>query len=193
MIDRDDTLPVTSQCELLEVARSTVYYQPKPTPAGDIDLMGRIDHIHLQYPFLGSRRIVDALADDGIVVNRKKVQRLMRIMGIAALYPKPRTHNPGSWAPGLPVSAARTGNRPAQPGVVLGHNVSADGPRLPVPGRGHGLVLPQGAVLAAVKHDGPRFLRRCPARGHRHLRRTGDFQQRPGISGRIPVVVATPR
>ena len=63
MIDRDDTLPVTSQCELLEVARSTVYYQPKPTPAGDIDLMGRIDHIHLQYPFLGSRRIVDALAD----------------------------------------------------------------------------------------------------------------------------------
>lgn len=94
MIDRDATLPVTSQCELLEVARSTVYYQPKPTPAGDIDLMGRIDHIHLQYPFLGSRRIIDALVEAGITVNRKKVQRLMRIMGLAALYPKPRTTIP---------------------------------------------------------------------------------------------------
>jgi putative transposase len=94
MIDRDATLPVTSQCELLEVARSTVYYQPTPTPQGDIDLMRRIDQIHLGYPFLGSRRIVDALAEAGIVVNRKKVQRLMRLMGLAALYPKPRTTIP---------------------------------------------------------------------------------------------------
>jgi putative transposase len=54
-----------------------VYYQPKPTPQGDIDLMRRIDEIHLVHPFLGSRRIVDALDDEGIVVNRKKVQRLM--------------------------------------------------------------------------------------------------------------------
>ena len=94
MIDRDATLPVTSQCELLDVARSAVYYQPTPAPSGDIDLMRRIDQIHLDYPFLGSRRIVDALAEDGIVVNRKKVQRLMRIMGLAALYPKPRTTIP---------------------------------------------------------------------------------------------------
>ncbi|MBA2788513.1 IS3 family transposase [Mycobacterium canettii] len=94
MIDRDDRLPVTSQCELLDVARSTVYYQPKPTPAGDIDLMRRIDEIHLTHPFLGSRRIVDALAEDGLVVNRKKVVRLMRIMGLAALYPKRRTTIP---------------------------------------------------------------------------------------------------
>lgn len=94
MIDRDDPLPVTSQCELLEVARSTVYYQPTPTPQDDIDVMRRIDQIHLEYPFLGSRRIVDALAEAGIVVNRKKVQRLMRIMGLTALYPKPRTTIP---------------------------------------------------------------------------------------------------
>jgi HTH-like domain/Integrase core domain len=94
MIDRDERLPVTSQCELLDVARSTVYYQPKPTPAGDIDLMRRIDEIHLTHPFLGSRRMVDALADNGFVVNRKKVVRLMRIMGLAALYPKRRTTIP---------------------------------------------------------------------------------------------------
>lgn len=96
MIDRDERMPVTSQCELLDVARSTVYYQPKPTPAGDIDLMRRIDEIHLTHPFLGSRRIVDALADDGFVVNRKKVVRLMRIMGLAALYPKRRTTIPAA-------------------------------------------------------------------------------------------------
>ena len=91
MIDRDNPLRVTSQCALLKVARSTVYYQPTPAPQDDIDLMARIDRIHLDYPFLGSRCIVDALAEDGIVVNRKKVQRLMRIMGLTALYPKPRT------------------------------------------------------------------------------------------------------
>lgn len=91
MIDRDDTLPVTTQCRLLQVAHSSVYYQPVPVPRADLDLMRAIDEIHLQRPFLGSRRIVDALADDGITVNRKRVQRLMRVMGITALYPKPRT------------------------------------------------------------------------------------------------------
>jgi len=94
MIDRDDKLSITCQCELLDVARSTVYYQPKPAPQSDIDLMRRIDQIHLACPFLGSRRIVDALADDGIVSNRKKVQRLIRIMGLAALYPKQATTIP---------------------------------------------------------------------------------------------------
>jgi putative transposase len=91
MIDRADELPVTAQCRLLDVARSSVYYRPKPTPQADLDLMRAIDEIHLARPFLGSRRIVDALADDGIPINRKKVVRLMRVMGITALYPKPRT------------------------------------------------------------------------------------------------------
>lgn len=96
MIDRDDALPVVKQCELLDVARSTVYYQPTPR-GSDTDLMRRIDEIHLQLPFLGSRRIVDELADQGIIVNRKHVQRLMRIMGLVALYPKRKTSTP---APG---------------------------------------------------------------------------------------------
>lgn len=91
MIDAEATVPVTTQCRLLALPRSTVYYRPTPTPQAEVDLMRAIDEIHLQRPFLGSRRIVDALADDGITVNRKKVVRLMRIMGITALYPKPRT------------------------------------------------------------------------------------------------------
>jgi putative transposase len=94
MIDRTDDLPVTAQCGLLELARSTVYYQPQPVPERDLALMRHLDEIHLQRPFLGSRRLVDALADGGIVVNRKHIQRLMRIMGLVALYPKKRTSVP---------------------------------------------------------------------------------------------------
>lgn len=96
MIDRGHDLPIVRQCELLQVARSTFYYQPAPR-GSDTDLMRRIDEIHLRLPFLGSRRIVDELADQGITVNRKHVQRLMRIMGLAALYPKRKTSTP---APG---------------------------------------------------------------------------------------------
>lgn len=97
MIDREADLAVTTQCELLDVARSTVYYQRRPKPDSDTDLMRRIDEIHLRHPFLGSRRIVDALGDDGIAVNRKRVQRLMGIMGVVALHPRRNTSTP---APG---------------------------------------------------------------------------------------------
>jgi putative transposase len=97
MIDRGHDLPVVKQCELLDVARSTFYYQPAPPRGSDMDLMRRIDEIHLQLPFLGSRRIVDELADQRIFADRKHVQRLMRIMGLAALYPKRKTSTP---APG---------------------------------------------------------------------------------------------
>lgn len=97
MIRSDHELPVARQCALLRVARSTAYYTPQPVSDDDQALMRRIDAIHLARPFLGSRRIVDALADDGVIVNRKRVQRLMRLMGIMALYPKTRTTRP---APG---------------------------------------------------------------------------------------------
>nr|WP_020500165.1 IS3 family transposase [Sciscionella marina] len=91
MIGRNHELPVTAQCALLSVARSTVYYQPEPTSQRGVDLMRRIDEIHLELPLLGSRRIVDHLADEGTMVNRKHVQRLVRPMGLAALYPKRKT------------------------------------------------------------------------------------------------------
>ena len=90
-------LSVVRQCHLLEVPRSSFYYRPAPASAEDLDLMRRIDAIHLAYPFLGSRRVQDELGRDGLRVNRKKVRRLMRTMGIAALHPKPKTSRP---APG---------------------------------------------------------------------------------------------
>lgn len=96
MITAQEELAVTRQCELLDVPRSTVYYRPQGVSQEDVDLMARIDQIHLDYPFLGSRRIADILSGDGWVVNRKRIQRLMRIMGITAIYPKKRTSVPGA-------------------------------------------------------------------------------------------------
>ena len=88
---RHHKLPVTRRCQLLSVPRSSAYYQPTEESPEDEALMRTIDEIHLRLPFFGSRRIVDELADLGRRVNRKCVQRLMRQMGLAALYPKPNT------------------------------------------------------------------------------------------------------
>lgn len=95
MIDRKHDLPVTRQCQLLGLNRSSVYYQPMGCSDEDLLLMRLIDEIHLKRPFYGSRRIRNDLQDLGHRVNRKKVQRLMRLMGIAALYPKANTSRPG--------------------------------------------------------------------------------------------------
>ena len=95
MIDRTHSLPVTRQCQLLNLNRSTVYYQPMGVSDEDLKLMRLIDEIHLKRLFYGCRRIRDDLQDLGYPVNRKRVQRLMRKMGIMALYPKVNTSRPG--------------------------------------------------------------------------------------------------
>jgi len=95
MIDRTHALPVTQQCQLLNLSRSSVYYRPADVSDEDLRLMRRIDEMHLKRPFYGSRRIRDWLQDEGFAVNRKRVQRLMRLMGITALYPKANTSRPG--------------------------------------------------------------------------------------------------
>lgn len=85
------------QCELLKVPRSTAYYQPVAgVPDDDLVVMRLIDEIHVQYPFMGSRRITqDLQRDHGLRVNRKRVRRLMQLMGISAIYPKPKTSRAG--------------------------------------------------------------------------------------------------
>jgi putative transposase len=88
MIDRKDPLPVVRQCQLLAVPRSTFYYQRQGIAEDDLALMRLIDECHLKHPYYGSRRIRDWLEDRGQRVNRKRVQRLMRLMGITTLYPK---------------------------------------------------------------------------------------------------------
>jgi len=98
LLDRDHAkLSIRRQCELLGIARSGVYRPPRAANDNDLGLMRRIDELFTQWPFLGSRRLALMLRDEGHTINRKRVQRLMRQMGIAALGPKPRTSKP---APG---------------------------------------------------------------------------------------------
>ena len=91
MIDRTHPLPVARQCQLLKLARSTAYYQPKPVSDTALTLMGRIDELHLQYPFAGARMLRDLLQQEGHAIGRRQVATLMRRMGITAIYRLPRT------------------------------------------------------------------------------------------------------
>jgi putative transposase len=97
-LDRDHPqLSIRRQCAMLGLARSGVYRLPHRAKDDDLLLMRRIDELFTRWPFLGSRRMTAMLRAEGIPINRKRVQRLMRRMGIAALGPKPRTSKP---APG---------------------------------------------------------------------------------------------
>lgn len=96
MINKEDKLPVTRQCEILDLSRSGIYYKPVPLSAMDVELMRRIDEIHLLCPFYGSRNIRNELWGKGYKIGRDRVRRLMRRMGIEALYVKPRLSIPHS-------------------------------------------------------------------------------------------------
>ena len=92
LVDRDDpVLPIVTQCRLLKVARSTLYYRPVPVDPDDLAVMRRMDELYLASPFYGSRRMVAVLRREGLVINRKRVRRLMRVMGLEAIYQKPNT------------------------------------------------------------------------------------------------------
>jgi putative transposase len=91
LIDKEADLSVVKQCELLGLNRSSIYYEPVATEAEEVCLMRLLDELYLKLPFAGSRRMVSELAARGYKVNRKRVQRLMRVMGIEAVCPKPNT------------------------------------------------------------------------------------------------------
>ena len=95
MIKARQPLSVTRQCHLLAVPRSSAYARPQDVSAADIDLMRQLDEFYLKWPFYGSRRLCVELQHQGYRVNRKRIQRLMRKMGLRAIYPKPRTSQPG--------------------------------------------------------------------------------------------------
>ena len=86
----DPELSVTRQCALLEISRSSFYYRPQPVSSTELALMHALDEVYTATPFYGSRRLQVALQREGWTVNRKRVQRLMRLMGIEAVGPKPR-------------------------------------------------------------------------------------------------------
>jgi putative transposase len=94
MIDRNHDLPLVRQAELLRLSRSTLYYEPQSVPAAELAIMRRIDELHLDYPFAGSRMLRDLLRGEGIAIGRELVATMMRRMGIEALYRRPNTSKP---------------------------------------------------------------------------------------------------
>ena len=91
MIDRNHTLPISRQAELLDISRGAVYYLPKSISEADLALMRRIDELHLRHPFMGARMLRRMLAQEGVHVGRRHIGTLMRRMGIVALAPQPGT------------------------------------------------------------------------------------------------------
>jgi putative transposase len=91
MIDRAHALPVSRQVQLVGIARSSAYYQPRPVSETDLKLMRRLDELHLEFPFAGARMLVRLLKREGVQVGRKHVGTLMKRIGIEALYCKPNT------------------------------------------------------------------------------------------------------
>jgi putative transposase len=91
---KSQLLSISRQCKILNVNRSSYYYRPKPIKQEDLDLMRKIDELYLENPSSGSRTIRRQLKRQGMIVSRKRIQRLMRLMGIEAVYPKPNTSRP---------------------------------------------------------------------------------------------------
>jgi putative transposase len=97
MIDSSHELPVTRQAKLLSISRGSVYYKARAVSVADLAIMRRLDELHLDHPFAGSRMLRDLLVGEGIAIGRRHVATLMKRMGIEALYRRPNTSRP---APG---------------------------------------------------------------------------------------------
>ena len=95
LISPDPQVSLRHQCELLEVCRGRYYYQCCPETEENLALMRRLDELHLEHPVYGSRKLRVLLCREGLEINRKRVVRLLRLMGIEAIYAKPRTSVPG--------------------------------------------------------------------------------------------------
>lgn len=94
MIEHDPQVSQARQCRLLKVNRSSVYYRPRPTPADDPEMMRLIDEQYMRTPFYGTRSMTTHLRRLGHAVNRKRVRRLMRQMGLRSIAPRPKTSQP---------------------------------------------------------------------------------------------------
>ena len=94
MIDREHDLPIAKQAAVLRISRGSVYYLPRPVPDADLAIMQRLDRLHLEFPFAGSRMLRGLLAAEGCKIGRRHVKTLMQRMGIEALYRRPRTTKP---------------------------------------------------------------------------------------------------
>ena len=158
MIDRSNVLPLTRQAGLLRLSRSSVYYLPRPVPLARLAIMYRIDVLHHDYPFAGSRMLRDLLRAEGVLISRWAVAKLMRRMGIEPLYRRPNTSKP---APGHKIYpyllrglAVDRPNQVWAPSLGNGHHLHPDGSGFCLSDGGAGLVQPTGLGLAFVDYAG---------------------------------------
>ena len=141
MVDRNHpSSSIVRQGTLLGVSRTALYYRSKGISADDLFLMRKIYRQYLETPLYGSRRPRAWLGRQGMVVSRKRVQRLMRTMRLRSIYRGPRTSRP---APGYRIYPNLLENANiVQPGVGRRHHLPAPGPRISLPGDHHGLAQP---------------------------------------------------
>ena len=174
-------LSVRRQCALVGVARSGVY-RPKPlAEADDLAVMRRIDELHLELPFYGSRRMTFELNKEGRGVNRKRVRRLMRVIGDRGAGSAPRHEQSRARAQDIPLPAARPEDCRAEPRVGGRRDLHPDGVRLPLSGGDHRLGQPGGSGMAAVEHQRCELLRGGAGGGAASVRKAADFQYRSGL------------
>ena len=162
MIDRAHDLPITKQAQVLRISRGSVYYLPRPVPEADLTIMQRLDRLHLEFPFAGSRMLRGLLVAEGCKIGRRRVKTLMQRMGNRSALSASPHNQAGARPQDLPVSAARNADHAAKPGVGDGHHLHLDGARLRLSGGRARLVQPSGAVVAPIDHDGGGVLCRDP-------------------------------
>ena len=165
-------LSIVRQCELASISRSSFYREPTAENEETLRLMRLIDEQFLETPWYGSRQMARHLRRHGWCVGRHRVRRLMLKMGLGADLPAPEDQRTTSAASDMAISASPSDHRSAEPDLVRRRDLHPDASRLPVPGRDHGLVQPQGSGVAAVEHDGCRVLCDGAGGGHRPLRQT---------------------
>ena len=95
LVDEEDPLSIRDQCGLLGISRSGYYYEANSESLENLAIMRRLDELHMKHPVYGSRRLEKMLEREGLVLNRKRVVRLLQVMGIEAIYPKSKTSEPG--------------------------------------------------------------------------------------------------
>ena len=179
MVERSGKdLSVRRQCALVGVARSGIYRPKRVAGADDLAVMRRIDELHLELPFYGSRRMTFELNKEGRGVNRKRVRRLMRVMGIEALVPAPRHEQSRARAQDIPLPAARPEDCRAEPRVGGRRDLHPDGMRLPLFRGDHRLGQPSGSGVAAVEHQRCELLRSGAGGSAPSVRNAADFQYR---------------
>jgi len=145
-------VPVSRQCRLLSVSRASVYRRPTEIGEEDCTIMALIDRQYLVRPYYGSRRMAAWLATQGHVVNRKRVQRLMRLAGLVAIYQRPNTSKPAIAHKIYPYLLGGISIERVNQVWCAERHLHPDGPGLSLFGGDHGLGEPCRAGVAALEH-----------------------------------------